>query len=64
APDALAATRAEVTERDAQDSTVASFLEDREGVVTIDSSQMSIADVVAAVRTLAQGSGKEQDRND
>ncbi|MGJ9449904.1 (d)CMP kinase [Actinotignum sp. GS-2025b] len=61
APDALAATRAEVTERDAKDSTVASFLEDRAGVVTIDSSQMSIADVVAAVRTLAQGFGKEQE---
>ncbi len=60
-PAALAATRAEVSERDAKDSTVASFLEDRDGVVTIDSSQMSIADVVAAVRALAQGSRKEQE---
>lgn len=39
---ALAATRAEVTERDAKDATVTNFTTAADGVVTIDSSRLSI----------------------
>ncbi|MDY5152134.1 (d)CMP kinase [Actinotignum urinale] len=42
-------TRAEVSERDAKDSTVASFMDSREGVTTIDSSHMTICEVVDTI---------------
>lgn len=45
----LAATHAEVVGRDARDSTVSSFRTAADGVVTVDSSQLSIEETLAAV---------------
>ncbi len=47
--DALAATRDQVVRRDRDDSTVSTFLTAAEGVRTIDSSSMSLDEVVDAV---------------
>jgi CMP/dCMP kinase len=47
--DALARTRDQVLRRDADDSTVSTFLHAAEGVVVIDSSHLSLDDTVAAV---------------
>jgi CMP/dCMP kinase len=49
---AVAATRDQVLRRDADDSTVANFLEPTDGVDVVDSSQHSIDDTVAAVLEL------------
>ncbi len=46
----LAATRAEVVDRDARDSTVSTFLTAADGVVTIDSSAMDLDQTLAVVR--------------
>lgn len=46
-------TRGIVSERDRQDSAVTTFMKASDGVVTIDSSTMSIPDVVEAVEDLA-----------
>ncbi len=46
---AIAATRDHVVRRDAQDSTVADFLEAADGVVVIDSSDLSFEETVQAV---------------
>lgn len=57
---ALAATRDQVVRRDADDSTVSSFHVAADGVVTVDSSEMSLEETVEAVRGLvetARGSG-------
>ena len=49
---ALDATRDEVLRRDADDSTVSQFMTAQDGVTTIDSSALSIDEVVAAVISL------------
>ncbi len=49
---AVAATRDQVLRRDADDSTVANFLEPTDGVDVVDSSQLSIDETVAAVLEL------------
>jgi cytidylate kinase len=49
---AVAATRDQVLRRDADDSTVANFLEPTDGVDVVDSSQHSIDETVAAVLEL------------
>jgi cytidylate kinase len=49
---AVAATRDQVLRRDADDSTVANFLEATDGVDVVDSSQLSIDETVAAVLEL------------
>lgn len=49
---ALAATRDQVVRRDADDSTVTDFHTAADGVVTIDSTHMTLEQTVAAVRTL------------
>ncbi|MDY5588436.1 MAG: bifunctional cytidylate kinase/GTPase Der [Arcanobacterium sp.] len=56
----LAATRDEVVRRDRDDSTVVDFMHAADGVTTIDSSQLSIEQVVAAVVELAEESEREQ----
>jgi cytidylate kinase len=48
-PAAVAATRDEVVRRDRDDSTVAQFLEAPPGVTLIDSSDLTVAETVAAV---------------
>ncbi len=52
--DAMAATRDQVLRRDADDSTVARFVEAAEGVDIVDSSQHSIDQTVAAVMELVR----------
>ncbi len=47
--DAIAATRDHVVRRDAQDSTVAAFLDAGEGVTVVDSSDLSFEETVSAV---------------
>lgn len=54
------ATKEEVLRRDQQDSTVVNFMTAADGVTTIDSSHMTIAQVVAAIRQLAQRSGASE----
>lgn len=49
---AIAATRDEVVRRDADDSTVSQFMTAQDGVTTVDSSSLSIDDVVDAVISL------------
>ena len=49
---AIAATRDEVVRRDADDSTVSQFMTAHDGVTTVDSSSLSIDDVVDAVISL------------
>ena len=51
---AIAATKDEVLRRDAQDSTVVNFTTAASGVTTIDSSDLTIEQVVAAVVRLAK----------
>ena len=51
---ALEATRDQVLRRDAQDSTVSNFSTAADGVITVDSSGMSLEQTVAAVRTLVE----------
>ena len=46
-------TRRIVSERDRRDSAVTAFMEASDGVITIDSSTMSIADVVETIENLA-----------
>ncbi len=50
----LAATRAEVVDRDAKDSTVSTFLTAADGVVTIDSSRMDIDQTLDVVRDVVE----------
>jgi cytidylate kinase len=50
--DAIAATRDHVVRRDAQDSTVADFLEAGEGVTVVDSSHLSFEETVQALLDL------------
>ncbi len=49
---AIAATRDEVVRRDADDSTVSQFMTAQDGVTTVDSSSLSIDEVVDAVISL------------
>jgi len=51
---AVAATRDEVLRRDADDATVASFLEAADGVDVVDSSELSLDEAVAAVLDLVE----------
>lgn len=51
----LAATRDQVVRRDADDSTVSTFLEAADGVVTLDTSDLTLEQVIAAVLALVQG---------
>lgn len=51
----LAATRDQVLRRDADDSTVSTFLEAADGVVTLDTSDLSLEQVIASVLALVQG---------
>jgi cytidylate kinase len=51
---ALAATRDQVVRRDRDDSTVSQFTVAADGVCTIDSSSLSLEEVVAAVLTLVE----------
>ncbi|TBW23053.1 (d)CMP kinase [Arcanobacterium bovis] len=48
----LAATRDEVLRRDRDDSTVSEFMTAQDGVTTIDSSELTIDQVVSAIETL------------
>lgn len=49
---AMAATLDQVARRDRDDSTVSNFLEAADGVVTIDSTELSLQDTIEAVRNL------------
>lgn len=51
---ALAATRDQVLRRDADDGTVSNFTTAQEGVITVDTSQMSLDEAVAAVREIVE----------
>lgn len=51
----LAATRDQVIRRDADDSTVSTFLEAADGVVALDTSDLTLDQVIAAVLALVQG---------
>lgn len=51
----VAATRDQVVRRDQQDSTVSAFMEAADGVVTLDTSDLTFEEVVAAVLALVQG---------
>ena len=51
---ALEATKDQVLRRDADDATVSSFHEAAEGVVTVDSSDLTLEETVAAVRRLVE----------
>lgn len=53
-PQALAATRAEVVDRDRSDATVSEFMTATDGVTAIDSSNLTIEQVVQAVLSLVQ----------
>ncbi|HLS49201.1 MAG TPA: (d)CMP kinase [Actinomycetaceae bacterium] len=55
----LAATRDEVVRRDADDATVSTFFTAADGVATIDSSRLDLAETVAAVRhVIAEAKGR------
>lgn len=56
--DDLEATKDEVLRRDAQDSTVVEFMTAQDGVTTIDSSNLSIDQVVAAIKKLVEEATK------
>lgn len=56
---AIAATRDEVVGRDAQDSTVSTFLTAADGVVTIDSSALDIDQTLAVVRRVVERARQE-----
>lgn len=51
----LAATRDQVVRRDADDSTVSTFLEAADGVVALDTSDLTLEQVIAAVHALVRG---------
>ncbi|OLT15976.1 cytidylate kinase [Serinicoccus sp. CUA-874] len=51
----VAATRDQIVRRDQQDSTVSAFMEAADGVVTLDTSDLSFDQVVAAVLALVRG---------
>ncbi len=51
-PAALAATADQVVRRDADDSTVSNFTVAADGVITVDSTDLSLAETIAAVRAL------------
>lgn len=51
----IAVTRDEVVRRDADDSTVSTFLRAADGVMTIDSSRLDLEEAVAAVRGAVTG---------
>lgn len=51
----LAATRDQVLRRDADDSTVSTFLQAADGVVTLDTSDLSLEQVIASVLALVHG---------
>lgn len=53
-PTALEATRDQVVRRDADDATVSTFHEAADGVVTVDSSTLTLEETVAAVRGLVE----------
>lgn len=52
--DAVAATRAQIVDRDKADSTVSSFMTAADGVVTLDTSDLTFAQSVEAVLTLIE----------
>lgn len=54
---ALEATRDQVLRRDADDATVSSFHTAADGVVTVDSSELTLEQTVAAVRELVRQAG-------
>lgn len=51
----VAATRDQIVRRDAEDSTVSTFTEAADGVVTVDTSELGFDEVVAAVLALVRG---------
>ena len=51
----VAATRDQIVRRDEQDSTVSAFMEAADGVVTLDTSDLTFDEVVAAVLALVRG---------
>lgn len=53
--DQVAATRDQIVRRDEQDSTVSAFMEAADGVVTLDTSDLTFEEVVAAVLALVRG---------
>ncbi|WP_298749202.1 (d)CMP kinase [uncultured Serinicoccus sp.] len=53
--DQVAATRDQIVRRDEQDSTVSAFMEAADGVVTLDTSDLTFDEVVAAVLALVRG---------
>lgn len=55
---ALAATRDQVLRRDADDATVSSFQVAADGVVTVDSSDLTLEETVDAVRRLVEGASE------
>jgi len=57
-PDALAATHAEVVQRDARDATVADFTTAADGVAVVDSSGHTVAEVLAIVVALVERAGR------
>lgn len=60
---AIAVTHDEVVRRDADDATVAAFFTAADGVVTIDSSMLDLAQTVAAVRrVIAEATGKANNK--
>lgn len=52
--ESLQATRDQVLRRDADDGTVSNFTTAQEGVITVDTSQMSLDEAVAAVRDVVE----------
>lgn len=56
---ALEATKDEVLRRDRDDSTVVEFMQAAEGVTTIDSTELSVAQVVAAIVQLVDDAQRE-----
>ena len=59
---ALAATRDQVLRRDADDATVSSFHVAADGVVTVDSSDLTLEETVDAVRALVESAAQGSDR--
>ena len=60
--DAVEATRDQVVRRDRDDSTVSQFVKAADGVVTVDSSSMGLAEVVdAVVRLVTERTGRVPD---
>ncbi|WP_151523436.1 (d)CMP kinase [Serinicoccus kebangsaanensis] len=62
--DQVAATRDQIVRRDQLDSTVSAFMEAADGVVTLDTSDLSFDQVVAAVLGLVQGEVEPHRRAD